>query len=176
MNISDLPPSEEHLSRPDKNQIARALIKSIKESQDAIMRNVIDLEHNRRLLDEAGDCARVALRSDDGAVVRTGALGVSRALGDFNFKPDDVATEGAVSNRASVAVKDIAQLFAGARRVTVLLACDGLWDVFTPEGAFAYLEAKGASAQPQRAVQQLCKAAEEEYGSLDNITAVLVQI
>ena len=49
-------------------------------------------------------------------------------------------------------------------------------DVFTPEGAFAYLEAKGASAQPQRAVQQLCKAAEEEYGSLDNITAVLVQI
>ena len=31
-------------------------------------------------------------------------------------------------------------------------------------------------AQPQRAVQQLCKAAEEEYGSLDNITAVLVQI
>ena len=58
----------------------------------------------------------------------------------------------------------------------LLLACDGLWDVFTPEGAFAYLEAKGASAQPQRAVQQLCKAAEEEYGSLDNITAVLVQI
>ena len=49
------------------------------------------------------------------------------------------------------------------------------WDVFTPEGAFAYLEAK-APAQPQRAVQQLCKAAEEEYGSLDNITAVLVHV
>ena len=104
------------------------------------------------------------------------ALAVARARGDRDFKLHAGAEPGTPFH-ASLVVADpdvrVARVQPGDM---LLLACDGLWDVFTPEGAFAYLEAKGASAQPQRAVQQLCKAAEEEYGSLDNITAVLVQI
>ena len=104
------------------------------------------------------------------------ALAVSRALGDRDFKLHAGSEPGTPFHASLVVAEPDVRVARVQPGDMLLLACDGLWDVFTPEGAFAYLEAKGASAQPQRAVQQLCKAAEEEYGSLDNITAVLVQI
>ena len=58
----------------------------------------------------------------------------------------------------------------------LLLACDGLWDVLTPEAAFAYLHEHGAKDSPQRAVQQLVQAADEEFRSTDNITAIYVRL
>ena len=58
----------------------------------------------------------------------------------------------------------------------LLLACDGLWDVLTPDASYDYLRSHGGAASPERAVHQLAQAAEEEYGSLDNITAVYVRL
>ena len=58
----------------------------------------------------------------------------------------------------------------------LLLACDGLWDVLTPEAAFGFLHSHGSAEQPQRAVAQLVQAADETYNSLDNITACYVRL
>ena len=42
--------------------------------------------------------------------------------------------------------------------------------------AFEYLHSKKAAANPHKAVQQLVKAAEEEYNSSDNISAIYVHL
>ena len=57
-----------------------------------------------------------------------------------------------------------------------MLACDGLWDVMSAEMAFDFLHANGAETDAERAVHLLAEAAEEEYNSLDNITAVYVRM
>ena len=48
----------------------------------------------------------------------------------------------------------------------------------TPGGSTAaeYLHNKKAASNPHRAVQQLVKAAEEEYNSSDNISAIYVHL
>ncbi len=58
----------------------------------------------------------------------------------------------------------------------LLLACDGLWDVMSPEDAFRQLEKNEASTSPQRAIDQLARMAEVELSSGDNITAVYVRL
>jgi serine/threonine protein phosphatase PrpC len=58
----------------------------------------------------------------------------------------------------------------------MLLACDGLWDVMSAEAAFEYLHSHAAADSPQRAVHELVQAAEVEYHSQDNITAVYVRL
>ena len=58
----------------------------------------------------------------------------------------------------------------------LLLACDGLWDVMTPEMAFEFLHSHGGLENPTRACQLLCQAADEEYHSADNISAVYVRL
>ena len=116
-----------------------------------------------------------------GRVLHT--LAVSRALGDRDFKlvPSRRSSEGAedfkmpfkaplVTHEAEVriaAIQDGDEL---------LLACDGLWDVLSGEKAFDFLRAHGASENPQRAVAQLCQAAEEQLHSQDNISAVYVRL
>jgi serine/threonine protein phosphatase PrpC len=58
----------------------------------------------------------------------------------------------------------------------LLLACDGLWDVLSGEAAFEYLHSHGAAESPQRAVSLLVQAADEQFNSLDNITACYVRL
>ena len=58
----------------------------------------------------------------------------------------------------------------------LVLACDGLWDVLTPEATFEYLQGKKAASNPHKAVQLLVKAAEEEFNSSDNISAIYVHL
>ena len=58
----------------------------------------------------------------------------------------------------------------------LLLACDGLWDVLTAKDAFNFLHSRGVATNPHSAVQELVQAADEVYNSMDNITAVYVQI
>ena len=83
----------------------------------------------------------------------------------------------------------------------LLLACDGLWDVLSGEEAFEYLHSHGAAESPQRAVSLrvqarllplmtcragecspqrvlslLVQAADEQFNSLDNITACYVRL
>jgi serine/threonine protein phosphatase PrpC len=58
----------------------------------------------------------------------------------------------------------------------LLLACDGLWDVLSPEAAFDYLHAKKVGSTPRHAVQQLVRAADEEYNSSDNVSVVYAHL
>ena len=117
-----------------------------------------------------------------GRVLHT--LAVSRALGDRDFKlvPSRAGSTEAddgfklpfkaplVSNEAEVRVAAVQE------GDELLLACDGLWDVLSGEKAFDFLHTHGASENPQRAVAQLCQAAEEQLHSQDNISAVYVRL
>ena len=58
----------------------------------------------------------------------------------------------------------------------LILACDGLWDVLSPEATFEYLHGKKVGANPHRAVQQLVRAADEEFNSSDNVSVVYVHL
>ena len=51
-----------------------------------------------------------------------------------------------------------------------------MWDVLGPEAAFEYLHAHGGAESPQKAVHLLVQAADEQFHSQDNITAVYVRL
>ena len=134
------------------------------------------------VLHEAGDAPRVA-RMKDGDVDRNGALGTSRALGDFVFKAGAGGVD-AVSSDAQVVVTDLAALRAGADRALVVLACDGLWDVTSAADCAATLEAHlrpsdGGEPAGDAALNAACDAlvaACVQKRSRDNVTAVVVEV
>lgn len=68
-----------------------------------------------------------------------GALAVSRALGDFDFKLDELRkpTEQLVSPEP-----DVHQFERNSNDGFLVLACDGIWDVMTNEELVAYIEYK----------------------------------
>lgn len=117
-----------------------------------------------------------------GRVLHT--LAVSRALGDRDFKmvpARNAPSDGEQSFRMPfkaplVSAEPEIRICAAREGDELLLACDGLWDVMTGEKAFAFLHSHGASENPQKAVSQLCAAAEEQFYSQDNITAVYVRL
>lgn len=101
------------------------------------------------------------------------ALAVSRALGDREFKQAGYELEEKPLFSDSLVISDpevrICKVQEGDE---LLLACDGLWDVMSAAQAFSFLHKCDVEGAPQRAVQQLVKAAVEEYNSSDNITAI----
>ena len=103
-------------------------------------------------------------------------LAVSRSLGDREFKL--AASQAAGMPITADLVSAIPELCVctAEQGDELLLACDGLWDVMTAETAFGFLHSHGGAEQPQRAVAQLVQAADEQYHSLDNITAMYVRV
>ncbi len=89
-----------------------------------------------------------------------GLLAMSRALGDASLKPFVTAeprvVEGAFGRENDIAV----------------VACDGLWDVETPEEAIAVAR---NSKTMQDAADRLCELAVSK-GSGDNITVVVIDL
>lgn len=69
-----------------------------------------------------------------------GSLAVSRALGDFEYKldPDIPLTEQLVSPEPEISslIRDI------KNDEFVVLACDGVWDVMSNQGAVAYIHSR----------------------------------
>jgi serine/threonine protein phosphatase PrpC len=85
--------------------------------------------------DDAKEKERI--ESAGGKVVRgriDGELAVSRAIGDFKFKASNQQHEGGGSNTGGgkvVSTPDISTHIRGSRDQFLVLACDGLWDVYS---------------------------------------------
>ncbi|KAH8095301.1 manganese ion binding protein [Aureococcus anophagefferens] len=121
---------------------------------------------------DAGERARIEALG--GVVLRNrvnGRLGVARALGDFDFKAD--AADGCLVSPAA----DFVDIPREAGHEFLVLACDGLWDVFAPDQAARFVEAawgRGARS-PDDVARRLAHGALLR-GSKDNISVVLVML
>ncbi|MHB8111190.1 MAG: PP2C family serine/threonine-protein phosphatase [Syntrophorhabdaceae bacterium] len=89
-----------------------------------------------------------------------GILAISRALGDKCLKPF-VSPE-----------PRIAQGILGAENDLAVLACDGVWDVLSPD---AVIKIARSREDPQDAASAIAQKALEE-GSTDNITVIVVDL
>lgn len=102
-----------------------------------------------------------------------GTLGVSRALGDYDFK------EGCSENHLVSNCPDVMEFKITSETDFMILGCDGVWDVVTNEEAChavsTALSTGTGNAQEvvQLASQALVDLAIEKYSS-DNISAVVV--
>jgi serine/threonine protein phosphatase PrpC len=100
-----------------------------------------------------------------------GVLAMSRAMGDFQLKK---TREGEYDpERGPVSANP--QLFAGyltGDSTTLILACDGVWDVMSSEAAVSLIQKEGMTNG--NIADRLMRNAFEE-GSRDNITAMIVQ-
>ncbi|KAF8819146.1 protein phosphatase 2C domain-containing protein [Cardiosporidium cionae] len=105
-----------------------------------------------------------------------GRLAVSRAFGDFEFK-----TGKSTRNMASLVIVNPEVRYA---RLTpdaefLILACDGLFDVFTSQTAVDFVrnrlkEMKGYAQDPQRVAADLVEEAILRRNSRDNVSVVIV--
>lgn len=102
-----------------------------------------------------------------------GRLAVSRALGDAEYKPPKSSQE------LVIAEPEVRCEQLGPQDEFMLIACDGLFDVFSPQEACDYIRSElsrmAANEQdPQAVVDKLVNAAIRERHSRDNVTAILV--
>lgn len=119
-------------------------------------------------VDHKPDLPGEAMRIENlgGEVIRVGVprvqgiLAISRALGDLHLKPYVIAeprvVEGWLAKENDYAV----------------LACDGVWDVLTPEAVIREARRLG---DPQKGADGIAKKA-LDHGSTDNITVVVIDL
>jgi len=100
------------------------------------------------------------------------SLGVSRAIGDSIFK-DPAFTDGKPSGL--IAEPEIEKVSLLPEDQFIILACDGVWDVFKHHDAIAFV--RNALLEngndPQKAAVELVQSALSK-GSTDNITALII--
>ncbi len=89
-----------------------------------------------------------------------GVLAVSRSLGDAKLKPY-ISSE-----------PRIAEGYLGRENDYVVLACDGVWDVLTPEEV---MSAVRAAKEPQPAAERIKEMA-LDYGSKDNVSVIVLDL
>ena len=95
-----------------------------------------------------------------GAARVCGVLAVSRAFGNARFK-DYITAE-----------PDVHVMPVTGDEAFMVIACDGLWDVLTPEGVAAFL--KSANTILREEVAEALVMYARSLGSTDNITVVVV--
>eukprot|EP00747_Dinoflagellata_sp_TGD_P217457 gnl/TRDRNA2_/TRDRNA2_89861_c0_seq1.p1 gnl/TRDRNA2_/TRDRNA2_89861_c0~~gnl/TRDRNA2_/TRDRNA2_89861_c0_seq1.p1 ORF type:complete len:460 (+),score=76.82 gnl/TRDRNA2_/TRDRNA2_89861_c0_seq1:51-1382(+) len=102
-----------------------------------------------------------------------GQLAVSRALGDFQFKPVKLPPA-----ECKVTAMPEVQSLTCAPGDWLLLACDGVWDVYTNEEARDFITDALQAPQPVDGSNILVDLMHRclERGSKDNMTACLVQL
>lgn len=98
-----------------------------------------------------------------------GRLGVSRSIGDLDFKERRPLVENMVISTPNVWKYELTQDVE-----FLILACDGVWDVVSNQNAVqivrnALLEGSSAHQSAKKLVMSAL-----EYGSTDNITAMVV--
>jgi len=100
------------------------------------------------------------------------SLGVSRAIGDSIFK-DPAFTDGKPSGL--IAEPEIEKISLIPEDQFVILACDGVWDVFKHHDAVAFVHKAllENGNDPQKAAIELVHSALSR-GSTDNITALII--
>jgi serine/threonine protein phosphatase PrpC len=105
-----------------------------------------------------------------------GTLAVSRAFGDFHFKPGDKAPEDC----KVTPMPDVQTVYASSGD-WILIACDGIFDVFTNEEVRDFIAPRLAESSPEKPVdggeicQDLIKSSLDK-GSKDNCTAMLIHL
>lgn len=98
-----------------------------------------------------------------------GSLGVSRSFGDFHCKP---LVDGKRHYHVGI-VPEITAFDLGDVK-TIVLACDGVWDVIKNEQVESVL--KSAATSPRhKPAEFLCKTASLK-GSKDNISAMVIDV
>jgi serine/threonine protein phosphatase PrpC len=114
-----------------------------------------------------------------------GELGVARAIGDADFKgkrmqqypwcwpkgrsPDEVFTSDLV-----ISMPDVRTIELRDEDDFLIMACDGLWDVLSPDEAVKLtVDQLKVDASPKAAAQRLVKMA-LKLGSSDNVTCIVV--
>lgn len=114
-----------------------------------------------------------------------GQLAISRCFGDFMFK-DIIAEELGLpagttgpflSNEPEIRALDLRPL----EDEFILIACDGLWDVYSSQEAVSVVRKKllqlpVREQDPQRVVKELISEAIYKKGSRDNVTALLIML
>lgn len=89
-----------------------------------------------------------------------GILAVSRALGDLRLKPYVIAEPRIVEG------------YLGKENDYAVLACDGVWDVLTPEDVIREIR---RLVDPQKGADGVVKKA-LDHGSTDNITVIVIDL
>jgi hypothetical protein len=103
-----------------------------------------------------------------------GGLAVSRALGDFEYKMRSDLPQRRQRVSAEPDVTVIERQFAEDE--FLLLACDGIWDVMTNQGAAKFIHSrlkKGDASHARTACDRLIKRC-LDLGSRDNMSALVV--
>ncbi|KAH8052540.1 protein serine/threonine phosphatase [Aureococcus anophagefferens] len=112
----------------------------------------------------ARDDEAARIRAAGGFVIHRrvmGELAVSRAFGDAELK------------------KSVAEIFdaVGESDEFLLLACDGLFDVFSDAEAVAFVRGELADhGDPQRAAERVTNAAIVDRGTRDNVSVIVVKL
>lgn len=114
-----------------------------------------------------------------------GRLALSRSFGDFEFK-DVVAEELGVPEEVkgpflSIEPEIRAMTIRPQEDEFVVIACDGLWDVYSSQEVVTYVHKKLLSMpvrdqDPQRVARELISDAIYKRGSRDNVTVLLVML
>jgi len=131
-------------------------------------------DETRRIVAAGGSVAQGPLGG--GPMRVDGALAVSRSLGDFHFKPQNMSPEAC----KVTAVPEVQTVTNCAPGDWLLLACDGVFDVMENEDVNEFIGSRLAKAPPGTVdggvivveLLQHCLG----KGSKDNCTACLVQI
>jgi len=107
-----------------------------------------------------------------------GQVGVSRAIGDGDFKD---LPDAPPENQAITCVPDIKERDIGSKDQFIVVACDGVWDVMKNQEVVDYVYKQLYSAKEPvtddkvtMAAQQLVNYAINHKESPDNVTAVIV--
>eukprot|EP01071_Lankesteria_metandrocarpae_P009772 Lankesteria_metandrocarpae@DN5246_c0_g1_i1.p1 len=105
-----------------------------------------------------------------------GRLAVSRAFGDADYKKLKTGEAPLV-----VAVPEIRHEILQPTDEFLLLACDGLFDVFSSQEAVDFVRRRlslmpTSEQDPQRVVQDLVEEAIHKRNSRDNVTAILISL
>ena len=129
-------------------------------------------EESQRVIDAGGRIynRRVGHPAFNPAVM---SIAVSRSIGDAGFKHERY-TKGKPSGL-------IAGAYVTSTTLTeddafVLLACDGLWDVMTPEEAVQMIREQMAKKKDPQTIAELVAEWAYANGSTDNITVLLVSL
>ncbi|XP_041037270.1 integrin-linked kinase-associated serine/threonine phosphatase 2C isoform X1 [Carcharodon carcharias] len=154
---------------------SRAILCRMNEASKKLTALPLAKEHNPTQYDERMRIQKAGGTVRDGRVM--GVLEVSRSIGDGQYKHCGV-----------ISIPDIKRCQLTLNDRFILLACDGLFKVFSPEEAVlfisAILEDKTLIARPGKAVQDVqfeaaCNRLASEAvrrGSADNVTIILVAI
>jgi len=119
------------------------------------------------------------IQAAGGQVIRNrveGQLAMSRALGDFDLKENEVLP---VEKQMVTPVPDVVRQELSPLVEFVIVACDGIWDACTNEEAVQFVRSKiAAKYRPQQIVEELldalvAKSKSDVDGSHDNMTCII---